>query len=133
MVSKRELFSSMDSNTGPAVRMRDGSEIHTKGIGRIDLEHDYFSEVLYVPYLAEKLFLVYQMTHTGEEKRVTFTPDIVEIAEISIDQVNAIGYADHYERMYKFLNFLPTYNDQALLSHPNETSKLWHERFGHMN
>ena len=45
----------------------------------------------------------------------------------------AIGYAYHQERMYKFLNFLPSSNDQALLSHANDTSKLWHEIFGHMN
>ena len=73
------------------------------------------------------------MTHTREEKRVTFTPDMVDIAQISSDQVVAIGYAGDHERMYKFLNFLPTYNDQSLLSHANETYKLWHERFGHMN
>ena len=45
----------------------------------------------------------------------------------------AVGYADHHERMYKLSNFLPSSNDQALLSHANETSKIWHERFGHMN
>ena len=60
------------------------------------------------------------MTHTGEPKRVIFTLDMVEITEISTDQVIAIGYADHHERMYNFLNFLPTSNDQALLSHANE-------------
>ena len=35
--------------------------------------------------------------------------------------------------MYKFSNFIPTSNDQALLSHDNEVLKLWHESFGHMN
>ena len=56
MVSKRELFSSMDSNTVPTAWMGDDSEIQTKGIGRIDLEHGYFSDVLYVLDLAENLF-----------------------------------------------------------------------------
>ena len=73
------------------------------------------------------------MTHTREPKRVIFTPNSVDISEISIDQVVAVGYADHHERMYKFSNFLPTSSDQALHSHANEVSKLWHERFGHMN
>ena len=113
--------------------MGDDSKLQTKGIGRIDLEHGYFSDVLYVLDLATNLLSVYQMTHTREPKRVTFTPDMVEIPEISTDQVIAIGYADHYERMYKFSIFLPTSNDQALLSHANEVSKLWNERFGHMN
>ena len=62
-----------------------------------------------------------------------FTPHMVEISEISTDQVIAVGYANHHERMYKFSNFLPTSSDQALHSHANEVSKLWNERFGHMN
>ena len=57
---------------------------------------------------------------------------MVEIAEISSDQVIAIGYANHHERMYTFSNLLPTSNDQDLLSHANGISKLWNERFGHM-
>ena len=77
MVATRQLFSSMHLNASPAVRMGDDSEIQTKGIGRIDLEHGYFSDVLYVPDLAANFILVYQMTYTGEAKRVTFTLDMV--------------------------------------------------------
>ena len=73
------------------------------------------------------------MNHIGDPTRVIFIPDSVEIFEISIDQVIAAGYADHHERMYKFSNFLPTCSDHAIHSHANEVSKLWHERFGHMN
>ena len=123
----------MSSNVGPTVRMGDDSELQTKVIGRIDLEHGYFSDVFYVPDLAANLFSGYQITHIGEANRVTFTLDMVEISEISIDQVIAIGYANHHERMYKFSNFLPTSNDQEIISHANEVLKLWHERFGHMN
>ena len=113
--------------------MGDDSEIQTKGIGTIDLEHGYFNDVLYVPELVANFMAVYQMTHTGEGNRVTFTPNMVDIAKISSDQVIAIGYTYHHERMYMFSNFLRTSNDQELLSHGNEVSNLWHERFGHMN
>ena len=68
----------------------------------LNLEHGFFSDVLYLPYLVENLLSAYQMTHTREVKRVIFTPDMVEIAEISSNQVIAIGYVDHHERMYKF-------------------------------
>ena len=54
--------------------------------------------------LAVNLLLVYQMTHTGESKRVTFTPNVVEISEISIGQVVAVGFADNDSRMYKHYN-----------------------------
>ena len=113
--------------------MGDDSEIQTKGVGRIDLEHGYFSDVLYVPYSVANLLSFYQMNHIGEGKRVTFTPDLVEIAEISSNQLVAIGYADHQERMYKFSNFLPSSSGKVLLSHANDTSNIWHEIFGHMN
>ena len=113
--------------------MGDDSELHTRGIRRIDLEHGFFSDVLYVPDLATKLLLVYQMTHTEQPNRLIFTPDMVEISEISTDQVIVVGYVDHHERMYKFSNFLPTSSDQEIHSHANEFSKLWHERFVHMD
>ena len=73
------------------------------------------------------------MTHRVDPKRVIFTLDMVEIFEISTDQVIAVGYVDHHERMYKFSNFLPTSSDQELHSHANEVSKLCHDSFGHMN
>ena len=66
MVATRELFSSIDLNVGPTVRMGDDSEIQTKGIGRIYLEHGYFSDVLCVPDLEANFLSIYQMTHIGE-------------------------------------------------------------------
>ena len=123
----------MSSNAGPIVRMGDDSELQTRGIGRIDIEHGSFSDVLYVPDLAANLLSVYQMTHIREPKRVIFNSDSVDISEISTDQVVAVGHVDHHGIMYKFSNFLPTSSDQALHSHANEVSKLWNDRFEHMN
>ena len=73
------------------------------------------------------------MTHTREAKRVTFTLELVEIAEMSFNKVVALGYADHQATMYEFSNFLPHSRGKVILSHANETSKIWHEIFGHMN
>ena len=52
---------------------------------------------------------------------------------VSTVQVVAVGFADHDLRMYKFSHFLPYSQGNALLSHANETTKLWHERYGHFN
>ena len=79
MAFVKDFFSAMYSNTGPTVRMGNDSKIQAKGIGMIDLDDGYFNNVLFVPNLAAKLLSMYQMTHTGEAKRVTFTPDTVEI------------------------------------------------------
>ena len=87
---------------------------------------------MFVPDLEVNLLSVYQMKHTGEAKRVTFTPDTVEIAEISTNKVVALGFSDHQERMYKFSHFVPYSRGTALLNHANETRKLWHERFNHL-
>ena len=49
-------------------------------VNKIDLEYGYFNNVLFVPYLVVNVLSLYQMTHTGEAKRVKFNPDTVEIA-----------------------------------------------------
>ena len=113
--------------------MGDDSDIPAKGIGRINLKNGYLNNVLFVPDLAVNLLYVYQMTHTSTSKRVTFTQNDVDISEISIGQVVAMGIADHDSRMYNLSHFLPYSQGNALLSHANETSKLWHERFVHLN
>ena len=45
----------------------------------------------------------------------------------------ALSFADHNARMYKLSHFLPYFQGNALLSHANETRKLWHEIYGHIN
>ena len=73
------------------------------------------------------------MTHIGESKRVKFTLDTMDIAEISTNKVVALRFATHQARMYKFSHFLRYSRGNALLNHVNESRKLRHERFDHMN
>ena len=73
------------------------------------------------------------MTHTGSPMKVIFSPNDVEITEISNGKVIAKGVVDHTWKVYKFSHFLPYSNPSSLLIHANEASKLWHERFGHLN
>ena len=76
---------------------------------------------------------MYQITHIGESKRLTFTPYALEISEIYTCKVVALGFVDHNARMYKFSHFLPYSQGNVLLSHANEMTKLWNERYGHIN
>ena len=87
MVSTKEAFSSLDMSKGPPIVLGDESLTDSLGKGRIDLDHGKFSNVLYVPSLASNLLSVYQMTHTGSPKKVIFSPDEVEIIEISSAKV----------------------------------------------
>ena len=82
MVSIRDIFSSLDMSKGPPIVLGDNSLTDSMGKGRIDLDHGNLNNVLYVPFLASNLLLVYQMTHTGSPKRVIFSLDDVEITEI---------------------------------------------------
>ena len=103
------------------------------GKGRIDLDHGKFSNVLYVPGLSSSRLSVYHMTHTGSPKKVIFSPDEVEITNISSGKVIAKGVSNHTSKVYMFSHFLPYSNPAALLIHANEESKLWHAIFGHLN
>ena len=136
MVSTKEAFSSLDMLKRPSIVLGDDSLTETKGKGKIDLDHGQFSNVLYVPGLASNLLSVYQMTHTGSPKKFIFSPDEVEITEItdiSTGRVIAKGVANHAQKVYMFSHFLPYSNPSALLIHANESSNLWHEIFGHLN
>ena len=73
------------------------------------------------------------MTHIGSPKKVIFSPNDVEITDISNGKVIAKGVVDHTSKVYKFSHFPPYSNPSALLIHANGTSKIWHEIFGHIN
>src|SRR5713226_7064230 len=87
MVSTKEAFTSLDMSKGPPIVLGDDSLTNSLGKGRIDLDHGKFSNVLYVSGLASNLLSVYQMNHIGSPKKVIFSPNEVEITEISIGKV----------------------------------------------
>ena len=77
IMDEKYSFSSLDTRKSIPIHMGYDSIIITEGQGTVNLEHGYFSNVLYVPYLASKILSVYQMTHTGVPKRVSFISDNV--------------------------------------------------------
>ena len=93
----------------------------------------FFSNVLYVPSLAANLLSVYKMKHTGMPKRVSFSQNDVERTEISSRKLIAKDLANHHAKSYEFSHFVADANPTALLTHGNEVSRIWHERFGHLN
>ena len=73
MMDSKDSFSSLDTIKSIPIHMGDDSTIISKGQGTGNLEHGYFSNVLYVPLLASNLLSVYQMIDTGVPKRVSFS------------------------------------------------------------
>ena len=43
-----------------------------------------------------------------------------------------IGEVDKKSQLYKFTKFTD-YDSSLLLTHANDSSRVWHERFGHLN
>ena len=89
--------------------------------------------MLYVLGISYNILSVYQKTHIGSPKKVIFSPDEVDITEISSGKVISKGVVNHAQKVYMFSHFLPYSNPSDLLIHANEASKLWHEIFGHLN
>ena len=83
MVLKKEEFSSLDMLKGPPIVLGDDSITDSLGKGRIDFDNGKFNNVLYVLVHASNLLSVYQMTHIGSPKKVIFSPNEVEITELS--------------------------------------------------
>ena len=73
------------------------------------------------------------MTHTGSLERLTFDSESIEITEKSIGILVAKGIANQFTKAYEFSHLLPISPPTNLLSHANNTSKIWHEIFGHLN
>ena len=73
------------------------------------------------------------MTHTKSPKKFIFSPNEVEILEISNGRVITKGDVDHNLKVYKFSHFLPFTSPSSLLTRANEEIKIWHEIFGHIN
>ena len=66
-------------------------------------------------------------------KRVYFSPNYVEIIEIASKKLVAKGLANRHARAYEFSHFVADAKPIALLTHGNEVSRIWNERFIHLN
>ena len=95
-MAEKDSFSYLETRKSIPIHMGDDSKITSKGKGIVDLEYGYFSNVLYVPSLASKILSVYQMTHMGFPKRVSFILDDVEITKLAFGKLVAKGLAKHH-------------------------------------
>ena len=78
--------------------------------------------------------LVYQITHSGECKIVTFTSHQVVIKDFKYpEHVLATIIVDDITKLYKFNKFGSSPFPSVFVAHSDNLSKLWHEQFGHLN
>jgi hypothetical protein len=88
---------------------------------------------LHVPKLFMNLLFIYEITHSGIGKRVEFTHDFVTIYDMRDNSTIVVVEVNHQSCLYTFSKFIVKYDFVLLLMHVDDTSRLWHERFGHLN
>jgi hypothetical protein len=112
--------------------MRDNTSIEVTSKGRIELTNKSFENVFHIPKLSNNLLSVYQMTNSGTEKKVIFTPNFVDIYDMQTNSKVATSEVNHQCRLYTFSEFIEP-DSALLLTHAVESSRIWHKRFGHLN
>eukprot|EP00253_Pinus_taeda_P023024 PITA_23024 len=128
------MFSSLNDCHTKNIYVGDDRSFNVVGTGTVHLDNGQFNDVLCVPTLSSNLLSVYQITHSGEGKIVEFSLHDVVIKDLrDPKQILATGIADDSTRLYKFHNFGSSNLPSVFVALNDEVSKLWHERFGHLN
>jgi hypothetical protein len=132
MAASEVVYSSLDAYKGPPILMGDNSSVEVTDKGRIELTNKSFENVLHVPKLSVNLLSVYQMMNSSTGKKFVFTPNAVDIYDMQTNSKVATGEVNHQSRLYTFSEFIEP-NSALLLTHADESSRIWHERFEHLN
>jgi hypothetical protein len=132
MASSKVVYSSLDACKGPPIMMGDNSSVEVSGKGRIELTNGSFENMLHVPKLSVNLISVYQMKNSSIGNKVIFTPNSMDIYDMQTNSKVATGEVNHQSRLYTFSEFIEPDSD-LLLTRVDESSRIWHERFGNLN
>jgi hypothetical protein len=88
--------------------------------------------MLHVPKIYVNLLSVYQMNNYGTRKKFVLTLNFVDIYNMQTNSRVATIELNHQSRLYTFSEFIEP-DSALLLTHVDEGSRIWHERFGHLN
>jgi hypothetical protein len=132
MDTSKEVYYSLDACKGLPDMMGDNSDVEVTGKGRIELTIGSFKNVLHIPKLYVNLLSMYQMMNSDTGKKIIFTPNSADIYNMQTISMVATGEVNHQFILYTFSEFIePDFS--LLLTHADESSRIWHERFGHLN
>eukprot|EP00253_Pinus_taeda_P028506 PITA_28506 len=109
MAKNKAMFSSLHDCNTKNIYVGDDRSLNVLGTGTVHLDN-------------------------GEGKIVEFSPHDVVIKDLrDPKQILVTGIAHDSTRLYKFHNFGSSNLPSVFVAHNDEVSKLWHERFGHLN
>ena len=105
------------------------------GSGTVALAGGSLQDVLCVPDISMNLLSIYQIFHSSSRKIVEFSPHDVVIRDLHDPKmIVATGSAEFASCLYKFDGFESSDDiESCFVAHEDSVSKLWHERFGHVN
>jgi hypothetical protein len=127
------FFSLNECNT-KNIFVGDDKYLSVEGYVTVHVENGHFNDVLCVPSLLCNLLSIYQITHSSEGKTIEFSHHQVVIKDLKDPKnVLATRIVDDITRLYKFDNFGSSSFSSIFVAHSDDLSKLWHERFGHLN
>jgi hypothetical protein len=133
MAAIKDILSSLTTFTGPPILMGDDIPIEVTRQGRVEIQHGSFKNVLHVPKLSMNLLYVYQITHKCTRKRVESPLDSMTIYDMHDNSKTIVGEVNQQSRLYTFSKFIAKYEPALLLTHFDDDSRPWHERFAHLN
>jgi hypothetical protein len=132
MVASKEVYYYLDACKVPPILMGDNYFVEVTDKGRIELTNESFKNVLHVPKISFNLLFVYQIMNSDNRNKFIFTPNSMDIYNMQTNSRVATDEVNQYSRLYTFSEFIEP-NSALLLTHVDESSRIWHERFGHFN
>jgi hypothetical protein len=123
MAASEVVYSSLDASKGPPILMGENSLVEVTSKGRIELTNGSFENMLHVPKISVNLLSVYQMINSGK-----FRGHLRHANQLRV----ATGEVNNQSRLYTFSEFIEP-DSSLLLTRADESSRIWHERFGNLN
>jgi hypothetical protein len=134
MAKDKDIFSALNYYNTKKIFVGDDRSLSVVGYRIIQVDNGHFNDVLCVPSISCNLLSVYQISHSGEGKTKDFSPHQVVIKDLKYPKhVLATGIVDDITKLYKFENFGSSYFPTIFVSHGDDLSRIWHERFVHIN
>jgi hypothetical protein len=133
MAKDKDIFPALNECNTKKIFVGVDRSLSVVGSGTVQVNNGHY-DILCVPSLSCNLLSVYQITHSGEGKTVEFSPHQVVIKDLKdLKHVLATRIVDDITRLYNFDNFGSSSFSSVFVVHSNDLSKIWHERFGHIN
>ena len=132
MTGHREKFTKLDESVAGQVKFGDGSVVHIRGKGSIQLlckngEERELKDVFFIPSLRSNIISLGQLSEEGN--KVILDGDQLWVYDTSGKLLMRVRRSSN--RLYKLS--IQENRGTCLLTKAEETSRLWHLRLGHVN